>query len=37
CCWSWGKCEDEVKKVIEGENGFMCKECVESWGVMVES
>ena len=36
-CSFCGKSEHEVKNLIEGENAFICNECVETCGVMLQS
>lgn len=36
CCSFCGKSEHEVKHLIEGESAFICNECVETCGVMLQ-
>ncbi|WP_373741569.1 ATP-dependent Clp protease ATP-binding subunit ClpX [Neisseria sp.] len=36
CCSFCGKAEQEVQHLIEGENAYICNECVETCGVMLE-
>ena len=35
-CSFCGKAEQEVKHLIEGENAYICNECVETCGIMLE-
>lgn len=35
-CSFCGKSEHEVKNLIEGEHAFICNECVETCGVMLQ-
>ena len=35
-CSFCGKQEHEVKNLIEGEHAFICNECVETCGVMLQ-
>ena len=36
-CSFCGKSENDVKNLIEGEHAFICNECVETCGVMLQS
>lgn len=36
-CSFCGKSEDEVKNLIEGEHAYICNECVETCGIMLQS